>query len=371
MKEWKQYQNIRGREGISNLDKSKIRNWKFIFSLKNISEGGKMKKVNMLILAAVMMMGLTTLASAVDVKVNGKVDFRYNIGGAVSTDGKNDTTSFVFKNLDLREARLTAKANITDKISAQVSNNFAGANSVTLEKNNTGLGDAYINFTLGNGNLLVGAASLPGIAIRGTILNTKLLTTGSNGGNVNKLTSNAINQVSFAEKVNPLSYAIAIVDGDVNTETGGTSKDLFLNIGADVSGVTLGAAYNLDLNVNDIDAQQGSFYAANIGYALNPVDFKVQYIGGLKKAVTGTAGKDISDPTADAPTGEFVVEVGFKNILTLGYDMFGKSNAFTVKGNWKIAEGVTGIARADILGSKYKDVNLAANNISLGVAAEF
>lgn len=316
-----------------------------------------MRKLSISMLAAVMFMGLVSLSSAADVKISGKVDVRQELGGLSATE-----TGYNMKAFNLREARLTAKAAITDKISAQISNNFVASTVATLEKSNVGIGDTYINMAMGGGNLLIGKTSLPGYAIRETILNKVKL--------ASRLTSNSMAQVCYAGKADVVSYAIAIVDGNANTK-GATTKDAVVNVGADVSGVKLGVTYNADTNKDD--AIKGSFFAANAGYALNPVDLTVQYIGGLDKSVAGAA--DISDATASAPKSEIVLDVGYKisdkHNVSVGYDMFGKSSAITLKGNCKIAEGVTGILRVDALGSKLKKVDFVANNISLGIAAEF
>ncbi|MDD5773855.1 MAG: hypothetical protein PHX78_10365 [bacterium] len=339
-----------------------------------------MRKLSISILAAAMFMGLVSLSSAADVKISGKVDVRQELGGLTSTDaaGEFNKTSYNLKAFNLREARLTAKATLTDKISAQISNNFCATNVATLEAANAGIGNTYINMAIGGGNLVIGATSIPGFAIRETIANKECLG--------NKLTTNSTRQVAYNGKADMVSYAIAIVDGsytkatangvDVagNAATAPISKDAVINLGAEVSGAQIGVTYNAD--TNDDDGVKGSFFAANVGYKLNPVDLTVQFIGGLDKKVTGGATEtDIADPTKAAPTSEIVLAVGYKigerHDLSLGYDMFGKSSAITLKANCKIADGVTGILRADVLGSKLKDIDPVANNISLGIAAEF
>jgi hypothetical protein len=183
-----------------------------------------------------------------------------------------------------------------------------------------------------------------------------------------------------------VSYAIAIVDGSYtngtaagvaaagNAASAAISKDAVISVGADVSGAKFGITYNAD--TNDDAGGKGSFFAANVGYTLNPVDLTLQFIGGLDKKITGGAAeKDISDATKDAPTSEIVLAVdyklGEKHNLTVGYDMFGKSSAILVKCTCKIADGVSGILRADVLGGDFKKVDPIANNISLGIAAEF
>jgi hypothetical protein len=310
-------------------------------------------------LAAVMFMGLVSLSSAADVKISGKVDVRQNFGGINATENGYNMKAF-----NLREARLTAKSAITDKISAQISNNFCAA-LATLEAANAGIGDTYITMGLGGGTLLLGQTTLPGFAIRETIANKECLGT--------NLTDNNITQVSYNGKAEAISYAIAIYDGGVTTK-GAQTKDAVVNVGVDVSGAKLGVTYNAD--TNDDDNVKGSFFAANLGYALNTVDLALQFIGGLDKKVTGGATeKDISDATKAAPTSEIVLAVGYKigekHNLTVGYDMFGKSSSILIKGTCKIADGVTGILRADVLGSDFKKVDPVANNISLGIAAEF
>ncbi|MEW6088356.1 MAG: hypothetical protein AB1498_08640 [bacterium] len=319
-----------------------------------------MRKLSITMLAVVMIMGLAGLSSAADVKISGKVDVRQNLGGLSVTE-----TGYNLKAFDLREARLIAKATITDKISAQISNNFDGAGVATLETNNPGLGDTYINIALGGGNLLIGQTNVPGYAIRETFINKEIF--------VGRLTGNAMNQIRYSGKADVVSYAIAVVDGTLNTK-GATTKDVVVNVGADVSGVNLGATYNFDSN-DDVGGKN-SFFAANVGYALNPVDLTVQFIGGLDDTIAGAT--DISDAAKSAPKSEIVLDVGYKinekHSLNVGYDMFGKTNAVIVKGNCKIADGVTGILRADIVSKKYLEsaaARAAANNISLGVAAEF
>ncbi len=317
-----------------------------------------MRKLSIVMLVVAAVLGLVGLSSAADGKVSGKVDVRQDLGGLDTTE-----TGYNMKGLDLREAKLTAKAVMTDKVNAQISYNFCDANVITLEApSERGIGDTYISMALGGGNLLIGATSLPGFAIRETILNKQILG--------NKLTEDDNDQICYTGKVDVVSYAIAVVDGGENTK-GATTKDAVVNISADVSGAKLGATYNFDSN--DDDTIKNSFYAANIGYALNPVDLTVQYIGGLDETVVGSS--DISDNTKSAPKSEVVLDVGYKisdkQSVSVGYDMYGKSTAITLKGNCKIADGVTGTLRADVLGSDYKKVSPAANNISLGIVAEF
>ncbi|MFH1288696.1 MAG: hypothetical protein ABII25_08390 [bacterium] len=316
-----------------------------------------MKKLSIVMLAAVVIMGLAGLSSAADVKIGGKVDVRQNLGGLDTTE-----TGYNMKAFNLREARLTVEAAITDKVSAQISNNFGNTSVSTLEASNTGIGNTCINMALGDGNLMIGQMSLPGFAIRETILNKAKLS--------DKLTDDNITQVCYTGKADAISYAIAIVDGGKNTK-GATTKDAVVNIGADVSGAKLGVTYSFDSN--DDDAVKRSFFAANVGYALNPVDLTIQYIGGLDETVVGTT--DMSDATKSGVKSEIVLDVGYnvsdKYNVSVGYDMYGKSNAIILKSNCKIADGVTGTLRADMLGSDYKKVSPIANNISLGVAVAF
>lgn len=316
-----------------------------------------MRKLGIVMLVMAVIVGVAGLSSAADVKVGGKIDVRQNLGGLDTTE-----TGYNMKGFNLREARLTVKAAVTDKVSAQVSDNFCNASVATLEKSNTGIGDTYVDVALCDGKLLIGQTSLPGYAIRETILNKEKL-----GG---KLTADNIMQVCYSGKADVVSYAIAVVDGGKNTK-GATTKDALVSISADVSGAKLGATYSFDSN--DDDTVKRSFYAANIGYKLNPVDLTVQYIGGLDKTVVGTT--DLSDATKAEVKSEMVLDVGYKmgdkQSVSVGYDMYGKSNAITLKGSCKAVDGVTFTLRADMLGSDYKKVSPAANNISLGVVAEF
>lgn len=316
-----------------------------------------MRKLGIVVLAMAVVVGVAGLVSAADVKCSGKVDVRQNLGGLDTTE-----TGYNMKAFNLREARLTVKAAVTDRVSAQVSNNFCDASISTLEASNSDIGDTYIDMALCDGKLLIGQTSLPGFAIRETILNKEKL-----GG---KLTADSAMQVCYSGKADVVSYAIAVVDGGRNTK-GATTKDALVNINADVSGAKLGATYSFDSN--DDDTVKRSFYAANIGYKLNPVDLTVQYIGGLDETMVGTT--DLSDATKAGVKSEMVLDVGYKmsdkHSVSVGYDMYGKSNAITLKGSCKAVDGVTFTLRADMLGSDYKKVSPAANNISLGVVAEF
>lgn len=326
-----------------------------------------MRKLGIVVLVMAVVVGVGSLVSAADVKVSGKVDVRQNLGGLDTTE-----TGYNMKGIDVREARLTAKAAVTDKVGAQISYNFEAGGPATLEANNSGLGDTYANIALGGGSLLVGQTSLPGFVIRETILSKECL---SNVSPHRSLTADNIIQVRYSGKVDVVSYAIAVIDGSSGKKgaagTKDTTKDAIVNINADVSGAMLGATYSFDSD--DDNGGKQSFYAANLGYKLNPVDLTVQYIGGLDKTVVGN--NDISDKTKAAPKSEIVLDVGYKmsdkQSVSVGYDMYGKSNAITLKGSCKAVDGVTFVLRADMLGSDYKKVSPAANNISLGVVAEF
>lgn len=316
-----------------------------------------MRKLGIVVLVMAAVVGWVGLSMAADVKVSGKVDVRQNLGGLDTTE-----TGYNMKGIDVREARLTVKAAVTDKVSAQISDNFLASDVATLDANKTGIVDTYVDIALCDGKLLIGQTSLPGYAIRETILNKEKLGC--------KLTDDAVAQICYSGKADVVSYAIAVVDGGKNTK-GATTKDALVNINADVSGAKLGATYSFDSN--DDDTVKGSFYAANVGYSLAPVDLTVQYIGGLDKTVVGSS--DISDKTKAAPKSEIVLDVGYKmsdkHSVSVGYDMYGKSNAITLKGSCRAVDGVTFVLRADMLGSDYKKVSPAANNISLGVVAEF
>ncbi|MBI5418367.1 hypothetical protein HZA55_10580 [Candidatus Poribacteria bacterium] len=327
-----------------------------------------MKKFGKIALVGVFALSLTSIVSAADLKVSGKVDALV-LESVPYLDGAKTKTALT-AGTQLFNALLTVKSNVSDKVSAQVSTNLAGA-AKSGQENNTSA-ENFVAVKLGAVDLKAGSFKLSGLKNTNTIYNNDVL--------ANKLNL-AMTQVAVNGDAGAVKYGVSLYQGS-NDDKGKPTNDAVINITADklVDKLSASLVYyldmvtkNEDIDPNTLGNQSGeskeSMLGLGVSYEVAGATIDAQFLSFDK-----TRGAKLAGDTSDI-TSEIVVCASYKvnESLNAGlaYDIYGKANNIALTAAYEVAKPATLKVRIDVPGSKYKDAQGTDTIIGVSLGTEF